>query len=148
MDHEKAKEVHTVLLTFMGLFHEKFLLNFRRQDGFVPRLNKNQIKIMGILQQQDKLTATEIGKMLDIEKGSLTTLTDQLEAFGFVKRAVDPDDRRRVLLSLSDAGRARIEKVMAQYIISIKELFRDVDPGELEEFINSINYAVNFMKKL
>ena len=33
---------------------------------------------------------TEIGKLLDVERGSLTALIDQLEEMGLVKRCNDP----------------------------------------------------------
>lgn len=148
MDDEKIKELQRLLHAFMGLFHEKFLFKFRSYNNIKPRVNKNQMKIMRILYQQDKVTSTEIGKMLDIEKGSLTTLIDQLDALGFVERVMDPTDRRRILLSLNKAGRERIERVMEQYTLNLRELFHDVDSQEMEKFINSLKYAVNFMRKL
>lgn len=148
MDDEKIRELQSLLHAFMGLLHEKFLFKFRSYNNIEPRVNKNQMKIMRILYQQDKVTSTQIGKMLDIEKGSLTTLIDQLVALGFVDRVVDPNDRRRILLSLNKAGQERIETVMEQYTLNLRELFRDVDSEEMELFINSIKYAVNFMRKL
>lgn len=148
MNKDQARELHWLLLSFAGLFHKKFLLNLRKQSSIDPRAKKNQVKIMNVLYQQEGLTPTELGKMLDIEKGSLTTLLDQLEEMGFIVREIDPDDRRKLLLSLSVVGREKMDVAMDHYTGSIIELFANVDREELETFKNSLRVVVDFMKKL
>jgi DNA-binding MarR family transcriptional regulator len=148
MKHEEAKELHVLLVTVIAAFHEKFLLKFRRHNHFCPQVKKNQMKILNILYHYDGLTPTGIGKMLDIEKGSLTTMIDQLEAMDFVIRTVDPDDRRKFLLSLSEAGRQQMDKTMEQYTAGLADLFQDIDPKEMDMFVNSLKYVVDFVKKL
>lgn len=148
MDLEEAQELHVLLFTFLGMFHEKFLLNLRKQNEIEPGVKKNHRKIISILYHYDGLTSTEIGRMLDIEKGSLTTMIDQLEEMELVLRSADPSDRRRALLSLSPEGRQKMDHMMQKYAESLVELFKDVETEEKEEFINSLRYVVEFMKKL
>ncbi len=148
MDREDAKEIHILLMNFMGVFHQKFSAKLRKSSNMLPQVTKNQIKAMNLLYQSDSLTATEIGKMLDIEKGSLTTLVDQLEAMGLITRRVDLQDRRRVLLSLSEVGLKHMERAMEVYSSALADMFRNVDPQELATFVNSLRYVVEFTAKL
>lgn len=148
VDFREAKELHDLLFSFMGLLHEKFILRFRRKHSVWPWMKKNHAKIISILYQHEYLTSTSIGKMLDIEKGSLTTLIDQLEEKGVVMRREDPGDRRKILISLSPAGRNEMDKVMDFYTRKLNDFFQEVDPEELKRFIASLRYVVAFLKKI
>lgn len=148
MNFQEAKELHDLLFTFIGLFHEKFLLRFRRHYDDNPSIKKNHVKIISILYQHDHLTPTEIGKMLDIEKGSLTALIDQLEEMGLVVRCDDPNDRRKLLVSLSTAGMNEMNKIMDHYTQQLNVFLHNVNSEEMKKFVASLRYAVAFMKKL
>jgi len=143
-----TREIHVLMTTFLGLFHEKFYVKMRKNQASCGQMTKNQFKIMNVLYHHDALTATEIGKMLDIEKGSMTTLIDQLEAMNYIIRRVDPQDRRKVLLSLSQRGLEYMEKSINAYCDNLNDLFKGVDPEELDEFVNSLRYIVKFTSKL
>jgi DNA-binding MarR family transcriptional regulator len=132
----------------MGLFHDKFLRNCKHQDKGPTELKKNHIKILHVLYENDKLTQTKIGKMLDIEKGSLTVLVDQLEEKGLVKRCEDPEDRRKYLIALTDEGKNVIDKNIDHFLRKVNQLFDNIEPEETRKFIDSLQFVVNFMKKV
>lgn len=146
MNKEQALEMHVLLFTFMGRFHEKFFMNYRQfLDSALP-LKKNQTKIISMLYHRNCLTPTELARMLDIEKGGLTTIIDQLEQMDLVVRSPDARDRRKQLLSLSQQGRRVMEQVLERYTESIREQFNLVDQQELDKFMNSLRYVVEFME--
>jgi MarR family transcriptional regulator, organic hydroperoxide resistance regulator len=148
LDFRKAKKIHYLLFTFMGLFHEKFVYRFRQETICEDTLKKNHKKIINVLYQHDQITLTEIGKLLDIEKGSLTTLIDSLEEKDFVTRLNDPTDRRKTLLTLSPKGKEEMEKVMNVFAQRIDESLHKFDPEEIEKFQQSLEYVVNILKKV
>jgi len=47
----------------------------------------------------------QLGKRAELSSGAMTNRIDRLEAAGFVRRVDDPEDRRSVLVELTDAGR-------------------------------------------
>ena len=145
MDREQALELHVLLFTFMGKFHEKFFMNYRQHLDLAIPLKKNQSKIISMLYHHNGLTSTEIAKMLNIEKGGLTTIIKQLEQMGLVVRHSDPRDRRRQQLNLSEQGRQEMEQVMEHYTGSIMK--KQIDEQELIEFMNSLRNVINFMDK-
>lgn len=148
MNHDNAKEIYDLMFNFMGLFREKFALRSRNDFRCIPCLKKNHIKILIILYKHEYITMTEIGKMLDIEKGSLTTLIDWLVENDFVNRSNDPNDRRKSLVSLSPHGREAAERVIGLYTAKVYRLLQKAGPNELQEFLSSLKYVVGFMKKI
>ena len=60
----------------------------------------------------------EAGELADdagIAKGTLTGMLRTLESAGLVSRSRHPDDGRRVLLTLTGAGRERIEEIFPEF---------------------------------
>jgi len=148
MNIKDAKELHNLLFSFMGIFHDKFLQNCKPKEKPIPDLKKNHWKILHVLYENDKLTQTTIGKKLDIEKGSLTILVDQLEKKGLVKRLGVPEDRRKYLITLTPEGRRAIDKNVEYFSLRLNQLFDNVDAEETRKFMDSLQYVVDFMKKL
>jgi DNA-binding MarR family transcriptional regulator len=57
--------------------------------------------------KQGSLPMTRMGALLQVHPTSVTSAVDRLEAQGFVERLPHPTDRRAVLASITEAGRAR-----------------------------------------
>lgn len=148
MNQEELREIHDLIFGSLGLFHEKFLNQFRKRNQRYKGLKKNHTRIIALTSQHQLLTATEIAKMMDMEKGSLTTLIDQLEDMGLLIRSRDPRDRRRSLISLTDAGKTEMEIALQSSTQHISEILSEADPGEVQEFVASLRYIVNFMNKI
>jgi DNA-binding MarR family transcriptional regulator len=56
--------------------------------------------------------AGELARRADLTSGSMTSRLDALEKEGLVRRLRDPDDRRSVLVELTDKGRQKHEQTM------------------------------------
>lgn len=65
-----------------------------------------QYLVMLALWEQDAVTVSELGQRLGLDSGTLTPLLKRLEEAGRLSRDRDSADERRVLLSLTPAGRA------------------------------------------
>ncbi len=148
MTQEEARELHISLMTLMGIFHKKFLIHFRKNSNFPPEVKKNLMKILNILNFVDQLTCTELGRILDIEKGSLTTMIDQLEGLGYVNRTAAPNDRRKIFLTISETGRELMDKTMEQYTRSLVEMYGETAPEAYQEFCGHLRAVTAFMKGL
>ena len=61
---------------------------------------------------------TELSDLLKVTPSSITQLVTSLEAMSLVERKMDNEDRRSVLVSLTDEGEA-VTKKAYEYIISI-----------------------------
>lgn len=71
--------------------------------------------VLSVLRRQGepyRLPATELAKASLLTSGAMTTRIDQLEARQLVRRGPDPDDRRGILVSLTRAGRALVDRAI------------------------------------
>jgi MarR family transcriptional regulator, organic hydroperoxide resistance regulator len=59
----------------------------------------------------EPLSVGDLGGRLRLDSGTLTPLLKRLETVGLVARERDPEDERRVLVELTDAGRALEHRV-------------------------------------
>lgn len=74
---------------------------FRRHDLTGPGFN-----VLTIVEGAgEPLAPHEIGERRLVTRGTVTGLLDTLERHGLVRRTAHPDDRRRLLIELTDHGR-------------------------------------------
>ncbi|MCJ8500299.1 MarR family winged helix-turn-helix transcriptional regulator [Desulfatitalea alkaliphila] len=65
-----------------------------------------QYLVMLVLWEQDHQTVTAIGKRLYLDTGTLTPLLKRLEAQGRISRNRSADDERKVVVTLTQQGKA------------------------------------------
>jgi DNA-binding MarR family transcriptional regulator len=61
-------------------------------------MNVTDHKCADILSRTGPITAGELARRTGLTTGAITGVIDRLEKAGFVRRAKDPDDRRRVII--------------------------------------------------
>jgi DNA-binding MarR family transcriptional regulator len=80
-------------------------------------------------------SAVELARWLGLSKQAVSQLLDTLVLRGYITREVDPDDRRRMVLALSERGRAAAEVTRDEVEAIDEELGRRLKPDELAGFI-------------
>jgi MarR family transcriptional regulator, organic hydroperoxide resistance regulator len=65
------------------------------------------IALMGV-GEHGPITVSSLGELMRLDSGTLSPLLKRMEAAGLVSRARDPEDERRVLVSVTAAGRERL----------------------------------------
>src|ERR1700760_3022561 len=86
----------------IGLLNEKELF-----DG----LSLAEGRVMFELAQRSPQTAKEIGAALNMDAGYLSRMLRGFEKHKLIARKEDKNDRRRALLSLTDAGRRKFAQL-------------------------------------
>ena len=148
MKDEKIKKIQDCFMEFIPLYHKKLSLVFHEDDEGDVRCTKNQKRTILLLKKVKGVTATELGRFLDMRKGSLTSLIDSLEENGLVLREPQKSDRRMTLLFLTDAGEEYYRKLVERYTIKYQELFSVLPEAEIDRFLTGIEDVVESMKKI
>jgi DNA-binding MarR family transcriptional regulator len=89
----------------------------RLWDETAARYGLNQggeYKVLLKLRQSPEGRATpgEIAARLDLSTGAMTNRLDRLESAGLIVRERDPNDRRSILVSMTDKGRALFDEAV------------------------------------
>jgi len=74
-----------------------------------------------------------LAERMDIVPRSVTTLVDALEESGLVRRTVDPENRRSILLSLTESGVAAQENMARARAAAADEIFGPLSPEQRTE---------------
>lgn len=67
-----------------------------------------------------------------VTSGTMTNRVDRLAERGLVERHPDPDDRRGVLVQLSDAGRAAVDAALAELMRHERDLLAALPADQIE----------------
>lgn len=112
MDTEKASgKAELILRDFLPYrLHnaaEKVSLAFSRVYKDKHGLNRPEWRVLAILAQLPKSTATEIGALSSMHKTKVSRAVSELEARKWLSRRADNEDRRVEWLELTKTGRTR-----------------------------------------
>ena len=84
--------------------------------------------------QESDLTQTRLVQVSGIEKSSLVLFLDALEKDGWVERRRHPSDRRAHLISLTDSGRERFDKLAYRLYMGEQMALTPFTPEEQTQF--------------
>jgi DNA-binding MarR family transcriptional regulator len=107
------------------------------RDSFEGRMSGSGLKSKHysalILLDHTPATQVELGRMLWVDRTSMVTLVDELEASGDVRRERQRGDRRAYSLSLTEQGRETLERARAIADEVEAEIFSGLSPEEREQ---------------
>jgi DNA-binding MarR family transcriptional regulator len=72
------------------------------------RLDYSEWRLLGLLSRHGEVYRSSPGRLarlMELSSGAMTNRLDRLEEAGYVRRLPDPDDRRGVLVELTDEGK-------------------------------------------
>ncbi|SDP75649.1 DNA-binding transcriptional regulator, MarR family [Actinopolyspora xinjiangensis] len=74
----------------------------------LPRLTKVQYAVLSETERTPGIEQSQLGHHAAIDKATLASLLTRMEQRGLISRTVDPADRRRRLVELTDQGRTEL----------------------------------------
>jgi len=75
------------------------------------RLSSGQMMLLSTLERTGSASAADLARALHLTPQAMTTQLKPLEERGLIEREVDSDNRRRLSLALSKAGKALLAEV-------------------------------------
>ncbi|WP_011308403.1 MarR family winged helix-turn-helix transcriptional regulator [Methanosarcina barkeri] len=148
MKEEKIKETVKIQFEIINLFQKNFAKIFHKPGDNPYNLNKNQNRAIMIIGSIDNIMPTTLGKCLDLQKGSLTSMIDALEREGLVCRKKDPQDRRKTLISLTEKGKAYREWFIGRLEENVSEILRRLGEEDILAYKESLQIILTTLKKI
>lgn len=111
------------------------------KDHKLDEFNPAQGRIMFVLWQKDNIPIHELVERTQFSKSTLTSMLDNLEKAGFIKRVPSKEDRREILIALTEKDRLLQDK----YIDVSREMgklyynkFNDKEINDFENYLKRI----------
>ena len=112
-------------------------LDRARRTAFATHgLESWQFDVLSALRRQGPPYQLSPGALLRatlVTSGTMTNRIDQLAKAGLVRRQPDPQDKRGVLVVLTDEGAARADAALADLLGSEEKLLAGLDRGQREQ---------------
>jgi DNA-binding MarR family transcriptional regulator len=111
-------------------------------------LNRTDLKCLSVIAQRGPVAVGEIGRAAGLTRGAMTTALDRIEQAGYARRLRHPDDRRGVLVELTDKAREATDAIWGPYlrnadaffasytVTDLKAILRYLQEGRLAQEVN------------
>jgi len=106
----------------------------RDLDGF--GLTVPQFAVLRAIRLRDRWpTMTALADETLLRSATMTGIVDRLAKMGLVQRHRDPDDRRRILVELTQTGRNLVDRVRLGRIARLRETLSHLSPEDAQELL-------------
>lgn len=103
-------------------------------DERSPRMmSETRFGMLEALYHLGPLCQQELGEKILTSKANVTMIVDKLSAQGLVRRTAHPENRRMVLVELTDAGAAFVKESLPDRVDRIRLAFDHLDSDERKE---------------
>ncbi|TLG76804.1 MarR family winged helix-turn-helix transcriptional regulator [Culicoidibacter larvae] len=106
---EQTKNLMEQLRRYEALLH-RYLRFKHATKGKFGDPHRGQGRVLAILKMQSEISQKELAYLLDMRAQSLGELLVKLERNGYITRTASSEDRRVMLVALTDAGRKAAEE--------------------------------------
>lgn len=119
-----------------------------RETQFPGELTDAQYSLMFGLRARPELSTGELALTADLSPAAATEMLEGLAAAGLVERRRSERDRRVVLTSLSERGRALVEERRAQFEPRWRAAFSDLSEAQLRGAVAVLDRIHSFFDEL
>ena len=118
------------------------------QDIIAKVADKWTMLILEVLEEHGTLRFTQIGRLVgNISQKMLTKTLRQMESDGLVRRTVDPADRRRAIVDLTEEALAFARRIHDLRRRQMRAALAQLDPEERPVFVKSLRALVAALEK-
>ena len=101
----------------------------------MPLEARSDFAVLSALDESGPLSQADIGRLLGLDRNNVNGIVVRLEGGGFVSREPDPGDRRRNVVTITPAGRARFSELLSHADAVQAELLTALSADERENLI-------------
>ncbi|SHH64933.1 MarR family winged helix-turn-helix transcriptional regulator [Clostridium grantii] len=147
MDRDALEKFARSIYEFENIWHYNLSTEYSKESAPKGLLNRNRNRALFMIEQNERLIATDIAKFLEMKKGSVTSLVNDLEKKGFVYKEADEIDKRKVWICITKDGRRFTEIMNKAYGEVLLNIFGDIDSGELLKGAECMDIVIKIMEK-
>jgi len=107
----------------------------------------SQYFLLAALDQQEVLTMSAIAQKMGHTTAAASGLVGRLEALGYVTRASDAEDRRKVMVRITEKGTALVRRIREDMVSNLMTVMTQLTPNEQQAWLQIYTKVYNFCQK-
>lgn len=104
-----------------------------------------QLLVLQLIQRAGEITAGVIAREVSLSQATVTSIIDRLERKGILQRQRSTDDKRKVMVSLTEAGEKALEKAPTLMQESFINSFNRLEDWEQALLLSSLQRVASMM---
>ena len=137
----KAKMVVLLLRRVVGLVYQYSRLMLKEYGITSPQY----IALKVLANADQPLSSVALSKRLKVTPANITAIIDRLEKKGYVQRTRNSNDRRTVLLELTEAGTEFAGQLIDLMEAKVIEQLYHLDAQDVDALLRTLERLVNLM---
>ncbi|NPD88249.1 MAG: MarR family transcriptional regulator [Asgard group archaeon] len=110
-------------------------------------INSAQGRILFPLWRKDGISIAELSQKTALGKSTLTSMLDRLDESGHIKRVHSEDDRRKILIFLTEKSKDLSNKYLTVSQDMTKLFYQDFSSEEIDQFEGYLERLLNNLQK-
>lgn len=141
----RKNQIRDLVLTIRDFQHslKQLFRHYNQEMGF----SQGQLFLLFLLSERGGMRISDISGHFGFTAGAATGFVDRLEMQGLLKRVRNQEDRRVVLVELTDAGKQRVEEIKENFMSSFEQVFSGVNEERLVELKKSMEWMTNLIRQ-
>ncbi|GAA0104779.1 MarR family transcriptional regulator [Paraclostridium sordellii] len=145
--NEIIKDIIDFVSKTFPKIHASLYLESLKEYAANTDVNRTQLRALVFIKNNGEITMTDLCEKLNIEKGSLTTMVDDLNKKGYLTRTRDSRDRRKYILNLTSEGDNIAKDFLEKLGDKLENKFLELDKNDREKFMASIKNLEDILVK-
>ena len=117
---------------------ECHLANMNQSDCCQCGVNTSQCFLLVEIGRKPGICVKELAEALRLDKSSISRSVEELVQKGYVNREPSREDRRSVVLSLSDSGRERFDKIENDMDMKFRKVLSGIETEKREQVLEAL----------
>lgn len=114
----------------------------------VGDIAKGEMFILNYLAENDGAVPSEISKLAHVSTARITATINALEEKGLISREFSENDRRMVLLHITEAGRISAKKKYQSALAYSRSLLQELGEEDAREYVRLIKKIVRISERI
>ena len=127
--------------------YSSFYLEYLKQYASTYSVNKTQLRALIIIKTNGAISMTALCNRLNIEKGSLTSMIDDLNEKGYVTRTKDIADKRKYLITITESGEVIASDFIDKLKFRLEEKLIKLTEEDMKKYINAVKILEEIFDK-
>ena len=132
--------------TFPKIYSSLYLKYLKQYSGLYD-VNKTQLRALVFMRNYGEISMTELCAKLNIEKGSLTSMIDDLSKKGYVYREKNLKDRRKYMIVITEEGKQIAADFTEKLSNDLEEKFFKLNTEDREKYLDAIETLETLLNK-